>query len=108
MLGWLILLIVFCWAIPRLDPTPTGPIVMHTITPDCVSGEQIARAYGWTGDWREYAWALQRVNHWQQWPTLHVGEAVWAIDCREPAGGSEDVDTAGRTPDTPRPLRAGR
>ena len=56
--------------------------VIHTITQDCVSAEDMARAYGFEGDWREYSFEIRRLNQWERWPTLHLGDRVIVPDYR--------------------------
>jgi len=60
----------------------TQPCAIHTITQDCLSAEDMARAYGFEGDWRQYEWEIRRLNQWERWPSLHVGDRVIVPDYR--------------------------
>jgi len=62
--------------------TPVTAVAVHTVTPQCVSAEDMARAYGWGGDWREYMMAVKELNGWDRWPILHVGDPVFVPDFR--------------------------
>jgi len=57
-------------------------VAVHTVTPQCVSAEDMARAYGFRGDWREYMMAVKELNRWDRWPILHVGDPVFVPDYR--------------------------
>lgn len=55
---------------------------IHTITPESVSAQEISRAYGWRGDWRDYMEQMRRLNGWDSWPLLHAGEKIIVPDYR--------------------------
>ena len=62
--------------------TPVTAIAVHTVTPQCVSAEDMARQYGFEGDWRENMMAVKELNGWDRWPILHVGDPVFVPDYR--------------------------
>ena len=68
-------------------------IVAHRITTDCYTPAEIARAYGWTGDWRDYMTLVEQINGWPAWPILNRGDDVLVLDYR-PAG-KERADRRG-------------
>ena len=76
----------------------TRPCAIHTITQDCLSAEDMARAYGFEGDWRQYEWEVRRLNQWERWPTLHLGDRVIVPDYRNHQnahrGRREDQESA--------------
>ena len=57
-------------------------VAVHTVTPQCVSAEDMARAYGFRGDWREYMMAVKELNGWDRWPILYGGDPVFVPDYR--------------------------
>jgi len=57
-------------------------VAVHIVTPECVSAEDMARRYGWEGDWREYMMAVKELNGWERCPILHVGDPVFVPDFR--------------------------
>lgn len=77
------------WGVPLWA---TQPCAIHTITRDCLSAEDMARAYGFDGDWRQYEWEIRKLNQWARWPTLHLGDRVIVPDYREPAGGPDRAE----------------
>ncbi len=62
--------------------TPATAFAAHTVTPECVSAEDMARAYGWTGDWREYSYQIGQLNPSLDWGSLHAGEVIRVPDYR--------------------------
>ncbi len=62
--------------------TPVTAFAAHTVTPQCVSAEDMARAYGWTGDWREYSHQIRQINPSLDWGSLHAGEVIRVPDYR--------------------------
>ena len=57
-------------------------LTVHTVSADCVSAQQMAEKYGWEGDWREFAWLVEQMNGWKEWPTLQLGQEVTVPDAR--------------------------
>lgn len=70
-----------CTLIGR-TPRPEIPVAIHTITPDCMSAEDIARAYGWTEDWRDYMIMIEWHNPDLDWGRLHYGDRLLVPDYR--------------------------
>jgi len=84
------MLLLLMWGVKHamMPPLPEGKVVQHIITADCVSSQQMAGAYGFRGDYREYEFALAQINGWQgRWPLLYVGQRIRVIDYREADGG---------------------
>jgi len=84
------MLLLLCWGVKRAmtPPLPEGQVVQHVITVDCVSSQQMARFYGFHGDYRKYEFQIAEINGWQgRWPLLHVGQQVRVLDYREADGG---------------------
>jgi hypothetical protein len=101
----IVVIVVLMWAVSHhtyRDSHAPMQTAAHIITPDCVSGEDMARAYGWTGDWREFAYEIRRLNGWADWPFLHAGDEVIVPDYRTHrcanGGGSEGYAAAHRVP----------
>ena len=63
-------------------PRPDITVAVHTITSDCMSAEEIARAYGWTEDWRDYMVMLGWHNPDLDWGRLHYGDRLLVPDYR--------------------------
>jgi len=78
--------LLMVWAVrttPLGSPVPeTATVAAHTVTPECVSAEDMARRYGWEGDWREYMMEVKELNGWDRWPILHIGDPVIVPDYR--------------------------
>jgi len=55
---------------------------VHRVRADCLSAEQMAREYGWEGDWREFEWVTEQLNGWRGWPTLQLGDEIAVPDGR--------------------------
>ena len=79
-----------------LGPEPQIVAAIHTIAPESVSAEEIARQYGWRGDWRDYMEQMRRLNGWDSWPFLHAGEKIIVPDYRDHGGRA--VGRGRRTP----------
>jgi len=98
-----------------LGPEPQIVAAIHTITAECVCADEIARAYGWRRDWRDYMEQTRRLNGWESWPLLHVGEKIIVPDYRDKqnalqAGGAAQSGAAQRKtgpPATPQGRVAG-
>ena len=101
--------LVAVWAIlsrPVIPPS-AGPLVtVHTVTPDCVSAQDMARAYGWSGDWREYAWQIRQLNPGLDWGRLHAGQQLLVPDHRHSVG-QERVSCPGQSYECPSQQREG-
>jgi len=63
-------------------PRPEIAVAVHTITPGCMSAEDIARAYGWTEDWRDYMIMIEWHNPDLDWGRLHYGDRLLVPDYR--------------------------
>jgi multisubunit Na+/H+ antiporter MnhG subunit len=83
----LVVLTVIGGALSFLAPQ-TFAVVTHTITADCVSAQDMAHAYAWEGDWRDYAAEVERLNGWTRWPVLQLGQRVRVPDYRRKANDS--------------------
>jgi hypothetical protein len=85
------------------DVRPT--VAAHRVTTDCYTPGEIARHYGWQGDWRDYMVRLQRLNGWDRWPMLNRGDEIQALDYRTHQNAHAIPRTQGRpgrgTPPSP-------
>lgn len=63
-------------------PRPDIAVAIHTITVDCMSAEEIARAYGWSEDWRDYMIMIEWHNRDLDWGRLHYGDRLLVPDYR--------------------------
>ena len=63
---------------PTRTAAVSGPpaAIIHVITPDCVSAQQIARAHDYRGDWRDYMELIRQANGWRGWPLLQAGDRI--------------------------------
>jgi len=86
-IGSLVSLVVWAAHSRQLAATAAAAVAAHTLTTDCVSAEQMARRYGWTGDWRAFAYETQQLNGWERWPLFHLGEQILVPDYRTLEGG---------------------
>ncbi len=81
-----VIALLMVWAARTLamgtPATPATAFAAHTVTPQCVSAEDMARAYGWTGDWREYSYQIGQLNPSLDWGSLHAGETIRVPDYR--------------------------
>jgi len=93
-------------ALTKPNPT-TSSVAVHSVTRGCYTPEEIARAYGWQGDWRDYMVRLARLNAWPGWPQLRIHDQLLVLDYRLGAdrihrrangGGSEGYAAAHRVP----------
>ena len=67
---------------------PSG-VATHRITADCFTGEDLAERYGYQGDWRQYTHDVRKLNGWEQWPLLQLGQRILVPDYRGRAGEGE-------------------
>jgi len=80
-----ILAVLFCtlvWIGRWPDDIPPVNRDVLIVAPDLCAAPQIARHYGYPGDWRRYEAEMERLNGWRRWPVMHVGDRVWAPDYR--------------------------
>jgi len=77
----LLIATVILWvAAAHIQPNRcTATVAVHRVTTDCYTPEEIARRYGWQGDWRDYMAMVQQLNGWERWPMLHRGDDMLVL-----------------------------
>jgi len=94
---WLVIAVALglcAWGVRGLWRAPIGgAVVEHVITAECVSSQDMALAYGHSGDYRDYEYLIRQANGWgRRWPVLHAGDHIWVLDYRGRERGAESGD----------------
>jgi hypothetical protein len=97
----------------RLLATGDWQLTTHVIAANACSAEQIARLYGWTGDWRRYRYLVDQLNPGLHWGRLHPGDRLRVPDFRAVPGALRSASPRGgaavpAAPGTPRYQRSAR